>query len=346
MRFRFFKSTSYNNQQPVQLYRYNGGGGGGMEPTEQPQHDENLKAVCQLRAIDVAVETSHNGGGVITIEGGNMHKLGEEVTLTATPDEGFVFKGWSNNTTDATVKLTLDIKNLIQRTMMGMDPETGEMTFNEENVWDGYTLRPYDPATEYLYQISAVFEADPNQKKTYTITATSLDPAKGSVSGGGTYEEGGKVTLTATPAEGFQFSVWSDGVAANPRVVTVTGDETFTAIFTEKTIDKPTHTVTITVTNPAQGTVTGSGTYDEGQTVQIYAEGADGYIFDQWSDGNTDNPRTIVVTADVTYTATFKSTEGLWDVEDGIQSTKILRDGVIIIIKGDKMYNILGQPLK
>jgi hypothetical protein len=52
------------------------------------------------------------------------------------------------------------------------------------------------------------------------------------------------------------------------------------------------------------------------------------------------------VTADVTYTATFKSTEGLWDVEDGIQSTKILRDGVIIIIKGDKMYNILGQPLK
>lgn len=44
--------------------------------------------------------------------------------------------------------------------------------------------------------------------------------------------------------------------------------------------------------------------------------------------------------------ATFKSTEGLWDVEEGIQSTKILRDGVIIIIKGDKMYNILGQTLK
>ena len=29
-----------------------------------------------------------------------------------------------------------------------------------------------------------------------------------------------------------------------------------------------------------------------------------------------------------------------------LQSTKILRDGVIIIIKGDKMYNILGQTLK
>ncbi len=347
LRFRFFKSTSYNNQQPVQLYRYSSGGGG-MEPTEQPQHDENLKAVCRLRAIDVAVEVSHNGGGVINIEGGSLHKLGEEITLTATADEGFVFKGWSNNTTNATVKLTLDIKNLIQRTMMGMDPETGEMTFNEENVWDGYTFRPFDPSAEYIYKISAVFDADPNYKKTYTITAVSLDPEKGNVSGGGEYKEGEMATLTATPAEGFQFSVWSDGVAANPRVVTVTGDATFTAIFTEKVIEKPTYTITVTAEPAEGGSVSGGGVYDEGSTITLVAVPAAGYEFVKWSDENTDNPRTVVVTADASYTALFKvAGEGIGEVpSDQVQSIKVLRDGVLYIERNGRTYDAQGKRVK
>lgn len=347
LRFRFFKSTSYNNQQPVQLYRYSSGGGG-TEPTEQPQHDENLKAVCRLRAIDVAVEVSHNGGGVVNVEGGSMHKLGEEITLTATADEGFVFKGWSNNTTNATVKLTLDIKNLIQRTMMGIDPETGEMTFNEENVWDGYTFRPFDPSAEYIYKISAVFDADPNYKKTYTITAVSLDPEKGSVSGGGEYKEGEMATLTATPAEGFQFSVWSDGVAANPRVVTVTGDATFTAIFTEKVIEKPTYTITMTAEPAEGGSVSGGGVYDEGSTITLVAVPAAGYEFVKWSDENTDNPRTVVVTGDASYTALFKvAGEGIGEVpSDQVQSIKVLRDGVLYIMYNGTMYDVRGQRVK
>jgi hypothetical protein len=277
-----------------------------------------------------------------------MHKLGEEITLTATADEGFVFKGWSNNTTNATVKLTLDIKNLIQRTMMSMDPETGEMTFNEENVWDGYTFRPFDPSAEYIYKISAVFDADPNYKKTYTITAVSLDPEKGSVSGGGEYKEGEMATLTATPAEGFQFSVWSDGVAANPRVVTVTGDATFTAIFTEKVIEKPTYTITVTAEPAEGGSVSGGGVYDEGSTITLVAVPAAGYEFVKWSDENTDNPRTVVVTGDASYTALFKvAGEGIGEVpSDQVQSIKVLRDGVLYIERNGRTYDAQGKRVK
>ena len=155
-------------------------------------------------------------------------------------------------------------------------------------------------------------------------------------------------TLTATPAEGFQFSVWSDGVAANPRVVTVTGDATFTAIFTEKVIEKPTYTITVTAEPAEGGSVSGGGVYDEGSTITLVAVPAAGYEFVKWSDENTDNPRTVVVTGDASYTALFKvAGEGIGEVpSDQVQSIKVLRDGVLYIERNGRTYDAQGKRVK
>ena len=40
-------------------------------------------------------------------------------------------------------------------------------------------------------------------------------------------------------------------------------------------------------------------------TRYVTATANEGYSFQKWHDGNTDNPRTITVTADITYTAIF-----------------------------------------
>jgi hypothetical protein len=53
------------------------------------------------------------------------------------------------------------------------------------------------------------------------------------------------------------------------------------------------------------GTVSESNTYDYGTEIQISATAAEHYHFVQWNDGNTDNPRTITVTGDATYRASF-----------------------------------------
>ena len=55
----------------------------------------------------------------------------------------------------------------------------------------------------------------------------------------------------------------------------------------------------------AQGIATGSGTYDEGQEVTIEADPRYSYKFVKWSDGNTDNPRTLTINKDLTLTAEF-----------------------------------------
>lgn len=54
------------------------------------------------------------------------------------------------------------------------------------------------------------------------------------------------------------------------------------------------------------GSVTGSGTYDYGTQVTLTATPSTGYRFVRWSDGNTNQTRTVTVTSDVTYTAVFE----------------------------------------
>ncbi len=91
----------------------------------------------------------------------------------------------------------------------------------------------------------------------------------------------------ATPAEfTYAFSGWS------PDVVSVVGAQTYTAQFSS-TVNK--YTVTIIGANCD---VTGDGVYDYGTIVELNAIPNDGYVFQNWSDGNTDNPRTIVVDRD------------------------------------------------
>ena len=66
-----------------------------------------------------------------------------------------------------------------------------------------------------------------------TITVTSANENMGTVSGGGEYEVGTEITITATPNQGYRFVSWNDGNTDNPRTITVTEDATYIASFEE-----------------------------------------------------------------------------------------------------------------
>ena len=66
------------------------------------------------------------------------------------------------------------------------------------------------------------------------------------------------------------------------------------------------YTITVNVNDPAMGTVTGGGEFKENTQINIEAKAYEGYIFIAWTDGNTDNPRSVIVTNNATYTAMFK----------------------------------------
>ena len=78
------------------------------------------------------------------------------------------------------------------------------------------------------------------------------------------------------------------------------------------------YTITATSADPTMGTVTGGGSYANGATATLTAMPNAGYRFVRWHDGNTQNPRTVTVTGDATYTAYFESiggTEGIDGVD-------------------------------
>lgn len=76
------------------------------------------------------------------------------------------------------------------------------------------------------------------------------------------------------------------------------------------------YTIT-TSCDATRGTVKGGGKYGYGNSVTLTATPNDGCSFIGWSDGNTDNPRTITVESDATYIAQFtKSTYTIYVNQD------------------------------
>ncbi|MBR4229171.1 MAG: T9SS type A sorting domain-containing protein [Bacteroidales bacterium] len=152
------------------------------------------------------------------------------------------------------------------------------------------------------------------------LTVLSADTLMGSATGGGTYRSSEPTVISATAAPYCRFTGWSDGVADNPRVMHLWQDSTVVAQF----VNDSSSYVRVLPNNPDWGSVTGTGIYPWGQSVDIAATPFEGYRFTEWADGSRDNPRTVQPTSDTVFTAIFDP------VGSGIQDDAGLDDGVAI----------------
>lgn len=168
-----------------------------------------------------------------------------------------------------------------------------------------YTVEIYN-SVNGKFITSGIFAvyADPLQ---YTISVSANPSAGGSVSGGGSFNQGDSVTVTATANTGYVFLNWTESgiVVSNQEsyTFTVSSDRILTANFEISQY-------TLKYTAGENGSITG----DTSQTVKHGANGTSvravpdtGYHFTKWSDSSTDNPRTDTdVTRDIDVTALFE----------------------------------------
>jgi len=208
--------------------------------------------------MSVLVDNSDCGeAGVITRGGSRVACSDSSVVIYANPYYGYFFEGWSNSNVSNPDTLFLTVDSLV----------------------------------------TAHFS-----KCMYSVSVVSTDTLRGmAICDGSTFYQD-SVTLTATANYGYHFAQWSDGNTDNPRQVQVTRDSVFTALF-----DYNQYSIALAVDTVIHGTVSGAGSYNYLSSRTLTAVANYGYHFMQWSDGVTDNPRTIVLTRDTAFTAQFEN---------------------------------------
>ncbi|MBQ8956937.1 MAG: choice-of-anchor J domain-containing protein [Bacteroidales bacterium] len=280
----------------------------------------------------ITVNASPANGG--TVSGGGAYHYGETATLAATANSGYEFQGWQDGNIDNPRSITVtgnatytaifgEVGTTYYTITTNVSPAgagtvTGGGTYEEGSVvtltatanpgytfdhWnDGVTQNPRTVTVTSSMSFTAIFT-----QNMYTITVVANPSNGGTVTGGGSYAYGSYATLIATPYSGFDFAGWSDGSSENPHQVLVTGNATYTATFSQGGATY--YTVSAYVSPAGSGTVTGTGTYQAGATCTLTAIANSGYTFDHWNDGNTQNPRTVTVNNNMSFTAYFTSSQ-------------------------------------
>jgi uncharacterized repeat protein (TIGR02543 family) len=160
---------------------------------EVEDYTVNITGAC----TQYTLTTNTVGNGSISLNPpGGTYCEGTVVTLTAVPDAGWEFDGWSGDLTGTT------------------NPTTITMNSNKSVTATFSQL----PVPDYTLTVNIVGQG-----------SVALNPP------GGTYPQGTGVCMTATPDTGWQFDGWSGDLTgtANPGCITMNADKTVTATFSE-----------------------------------------------------------------------------------------------------------------
>ena len=201
-----------------------------------------------------------------SVEGTNEVNYLETVTLTATPEVGFHFVNWTRNGAVVSTNATMDV------------------------------------VADSNYTFIAHFDTN-----VYHVNVI-VNNMMGSVSGPVTVKHFLSGNYEATAHDGYHFVNWTDSVGntLGADALLTLSPESDTSIYANFAVNTYALTVNVAAECEGWGSVSGSNAAAEHfQNYQISAAPEVGYHFVQWQDGNDDNPRTVTLTEDKTYTATF-----------------------------------------
>lgn len=267
----------------------------------------------EFKQYEVTIKAGAHGS--VTPTGYDKTKVdaGTKIDITATADPGYVFLNWSDGNSEAS------------RSIVVTEDITLEANFVEYK--------------EYEVTIKA---ADENGK----VTPTGYNKKKVPVAT--------VIDIKATPEDGYKFVEWSDGITDAERTIVITQDTVLIASFEEI----PWYDLTVVIEPEDAGIVYFNGkevkklkkSYEEGTTVKLTAEAEVGYKFAYWEENSKTNDSeelSVVMNKSRKITAVFEEETGIENVTvDTDKPCKVLIDGQIYILRGDKIYTPTGAVVK
>jgi hypothetical protein len=231
-----------------------------------------LKVASALAALPAAniVDTTAlpiDGG---TTTGDGSFAPGSEVTVVATPNAGYRFVSWTDNSVVASYvpshTFTLDVN----------------------------------------HSLVANFALDVPQ---WTISTSANPVLGGSVTGAGTVDDGSAITLVATPNAGYGFTNWTEAGVVVSTLVTYAFNANADRVLVANFTALPTYTVSTSATPAVGGSTTGDGAFLSGTSATVMATANAGYVFTKWSVGgnqvSTAPSYTFTATGNKTLVANF-----------------------------------------
>ena len=262
---------------------------------------------------NIATDVSPTGTGFVI--GGGTYHYGDQPTLTATANNGYIFDHWNDGSTKNPRQITVTsdatytayftqappTQYIITTIVIpdGAGTVEGGGTYPEGTIvtltayafedytfdhWqDGITQNPRNfTVTDNATYTAHFTQASSTQ---YTINVSANPMEGGTVTGGGTYEQGQFCAVHATSNNGYIFTNWTENgevVSTNSYYsFNVNGNRDLVANFLANTCQ------IIVRSSPSNGgTVTGEGNYGCGQLCTVTAIAATGYTFLCWTHWN------------------------------------------------------------
>ena len=325
--------------------------------------DTAITAIFAKNTYNITKNADNTQG---QISGASQAEYLDNVSIEAIPNYGYHFAQWSDGVKDnpRSIVLTRD-------TAFTADFEKNAYSIETASNNTAWGVTTGD--TTALYLASVEIQATPNNGCTfvqwsdgvtdnprsivltqdtvftaefaqiqYTVTLASADTEMGNVTGGGIYSSGTEITISANPNVGYQFVRWSDENTSATRKIIVEKDTNLIAYF-----EAMKYMIVATANDDALGVVYGAGDYLYNQQASLMAVANAGGEFVTWSNGFVTNPYVFIVTEDLTIQAIFrKKGEGIDETNANAAPYKVIENGQIIILRGDKKYTIQGAEVK
>ena len=227
------------------------------------------------------------------------------ITQTTATGGGNVTSAGGANVTERGICWSTSHNPTTSHTHANSGTGTGTFTINMTNLTANttYYVRAYatnSAGTAYGAEVS--FTTSPSS--TYTISVSASPTNGGTVSGGGTYQQGQSCTVTATANTGYTFLRWTENgnqVSTNVSYTfTVNSNRTLVAQFQQQS-----YTISVSANPSSGGTVSGGGTYNYGQSCTVLATANSGYTFTNWTENGN------VVSTNTNYNFTVNGNRSL-----------------------------------
>ena len=278
---------------PSTDYKFTGWTGdcnGSQNPLTVTMNEEKTCTANFDERINFALTLKLAGDGTGTINSNNgdnnfdcqadcisTYYEGTTITLTATPETGATFTGWTGDCTSTEPETTVTVAQATTCTATFINQPPATLTITKEGTGSGTVTAPIG--------LGDGLNCGQTCSETYSTNSN--------------------ITLTAVANNDSIFTAWTGNCSGNQPINTIalTNDKICTAIFSPK---PPPGNYVLTLTQPENGQISSdpaglncgtecSAHYPEGSTVNLTATAAAGYVFTNWSgDCHSVSAKTIV----------------------------------------------------